>query len=186
MMGTAARAFPAVLAAMLSQPSLGEVPQARPAPVVTTQTFEAWQMRCETMAGAQPATRCGAVSSITVKSPTGASSVVAVVMARRVPGTDSLQLSMELPNMVWLPPGVVLLDDANRERARLPFVTCEQAACQAGDILSKAGAEELLAAGDALTAVYELKTRQQVKLRFSMKGFSQALSALPPASDRKS
>lgn len=178
MAGALANILSAILAAGIPQTSVPDGVQTPPAPTVASQAFDAWEMRCETMPGMQPVTRCGVLSSITTKSSANDRTVVAVVMVRRVPGSERLQLSIDLPNVVWLPTGVALLDATSRERVRLPFVTCEHTICQAGTILSAAEVDELADAGEALTAVYDLKTRQQVKLRFSMRGFVQALSAL--------
>src|SRR5690606_35115534 len=119
-------------------------PAAQAAPAAVTATdYEAWSLRCE----ARAQRVCGVTQTVTVKGPDGKEGIATVILLRRIPGSDKLQLSLDLPLSVLLPDGVRLLDAGDKDILRLPFIACRPAGCEAGVVITAAQADALAHAG---------------------------------------
>lgn len=154
----------------------GQTPPAS-APQVTV--FGAWETHCAAgPAGPSGAPACRVVSSITVPVAEGQRAVAAVVVVNRAPAPGSVQLLVQLPTGVWLPPGVRLEAADGALVASLPFVVCSAAACEAGAVLTAEQWGQVAASTVSLSLRYELQGQQVAKLDFSMNGFAAAATSV--------
>jgi invasion protein IalB len=159
----------------------GPVAAAAPAQTAapaSSQAFDAWTFQCGTDAGRR---LCRVYTSVTVKADNGERVLATVVSVRETPEPGRMQISARLPLTVWLPTGVKLNTPTGEEIVSLPFVACSPQGCEAGAVLSDAQLGKLRAGAEAASATYQLQTRQQVKLDFSMRGFDAALQAMTAA-----
>lgn len=141
-------------------------------------TFEAWSLQCPPE-GVKAS--CRVASSITVQAASGERQVATVVSVRPVAQAGRMQVSMQLPLTVWLPTGVTLKAADGGDIVTLPFVACSPRSCEAGAVLTAEQMARLKGEADRASAVYQLQTREQVKLDFSMKGFAPAVTAMTPS-----
>ncbi|WP_158085589.1 invasion associated locus B family protein [Henriciella aquimarina] len=132
--------------------------------------YDAWISQCSKPGDPHS---CRVYSPVTVKADNGENVLTSVISTRLVKGQDTLQVSVQLPNTVWLPTGVTLSGEEGEPLEPLPFVVCGPQSCEAGRVLS-AEERNLVEQEDALTAKYRLQTDQDVQLKFSMQGFNEA------------
>lgn len=145
--------------------------------VPRTVVFGAWESRCAP--AVQPGTEsCLVASSITVPVAGGQRAVAAVVIVQAAPQTGSVQLVVQLPNSVWLPPGVRVETAEGELVAQIPFAVCSSNACEAGAVLDADQWARVGATTTSLTLRYELQGQQVAKLDFSMDGFAAAATSV--------
>ncbi|MES2834600.1 MAG: invasion associated locus B family protein [Pseudomonadota bacterium] len=152
--------------------------QTQPAPAAQSTAFGAWEAQCAPAGAVQPgAPNCRAFTSITVQVADGQRAVAAVVVVVRAPD-GGVQLSVQLPTSVWLPPGVRVEAADGALVAQFPFAVCSSNVCEAGGVLTAEQWARVLSSTVSLSLRYELQGQQVAKLDFSMSGFADAAASI--------
>lgn len=153
--------------------------QTPPAAAPQTVVHGAWETQCMPATPPQPGVSvCRVASSITVPIADGQRAVAAVVVVQGAPQAGGVQLSVQLPNSVWLPSGVRVETATGELVAQLPFMVCGAQACEAGVALTQDQWRQVATTSVSLSLRYDLQGGNSAKLDFSMDGFTAATTAV--------
>ena len=136
-------------------------------------TFDDWELRCETPAGAQ-AEQCAIVQNVAAED---RPSISLVVIVLKTADQKSRLLRVVAPLGVLLPAGLGLkVDDADIGRAG--FVRCLTTGCVA-EVVMEDGLVNQLKGGQTATFIVFQTPEEGIGIPVSLKGFGPAFDALP-------
>jgi invasion protein IalB len=140
---------------------------------VVKNTFEDWELRCETPAGAQ-AEQCAIVQNVAAED---RPSVSLVVIVLKTADQKSRLLRVVAPLGVLLPAGLGLKVDET-DIGRAGFVRCLTTGCVA-EVVMEDGLVNQLKGGRTATFIVFQTPEEGIGIPVSLKGFGPAFDALP-------